>query len=1006
MATLATDIEVFINRAQQKIGTLGDTILSNDKEGICVDYDISLLQELSAAVDMFQNSCCAPDENLSYKTIHYLTEKASLSVIPIAIFDNNCLVDQTILPTGGYLEGPKGDKGDAATIDIGSVSTLPAGSNATVTNSGNSSAAEFNFGIPRGADGDDGSDGDTGWSPIFAIVADGIRKVLQLTGWTGGTGTAPTTTGLYIGASGYVVSINDAVDIRGAQGDSGLNGDNGLNGWTPVIAIISDGERRVMQVVSWMGGSGTAPTSGVYVSLGGFTTDISLAIDIRGAIGPQGEPFVINAEGLLSDRNTYDDEATGFTFLATDTGDVYIKNSPLTGDWGPPISFVGDKGWSPVLNTVISGERIVLQVSDWIGGEGTKPPAGQYISELGFTNDVSDATNIRGDRGEFFIDAQSFLSDRGSYDFEERPFAFYAWDNGKIYLKNSDTPGDWTDGFDWRGERGPDGPVGTAGENAYTYTTGNFTVPSVGGTVNVQVLNTGFMSVGQTLYIESAGYYTVTTILSANLVTLTNTGYTGNAAPTTVITLNKKVSPAGISGASPVWGAITGTITDQTDLISYLSGNYWNQAGNTLTGRKKFGSVSGAFGWDEYVNNAIVAGVGNDGKRYYGTSAAFTDTFFSVKGHGSTSATYNTQWKASNDTVLGWMRNDGLLSAFGGLSTDGIKSIAIDTTNGRILLGLNAGSGVSGIDSSYLGFESGLSASGNNNFGGGYQALYSILGDNNNGYGYRALYDVTGSSNNAFGVSAGMGMVAEGNNLFGNSSGMNSTGSNCNFMGYLSGNNNAGARCNGFGYEALNGNSGDDVVGFGLYAGKSNTRPNLFTVAAITDVFWNNVGDQGNTTLGVVRMQAAMAPDGTNQSAAASIFKIVPARGVGNAPSGDIVIQFANIQASGTTRHTLSDGLVFEANTGYIWSKTSTSENRLLSGKYVVQSGNYTHIVGDQTLEYTGTGGHTFTLHTAVGYKNTEITVINTGSGNLTVNGGTLIPGTTIKLTSNGTNWI
>jgi hypothetical protein len=60
------------------------------------------------------------------------------------------------------LKGDKGDKGDtglpgqAATVTIGTTTTLPAGSNATVTNSGTSTNAILNFGIPRGADGTSG----------------------------------------------------------------------------------------------------------------------------------------------------------------------------------------------------------------------------------------------------------------------------------------------------------------------------------------------------------------------------------------------------------------------------------------------------------------------------------------------------------------------------------------------------------------------------------------------------------------------------------------------------------------------------------------------------------------------------------------------------------------------------------------------------------------------------------------------------------------------------------
>ncbi len=61
--------------------------------------------------------------------------------------------------------GTPGADGSAATITVGSVSTLPAGSSATVTNSWTSSAAVLNFGIPEWAkwepwvDGQDWADG-------------------------------------------------------------------------------------------------------------------------------------------------------------------------------------------------------------------------------------------------------------------------------------------------------------------------------------------------------------------------------------------------------------------------------------------------------------------------------------------------------------------------------------------------------------------------------------------------------------------------------------------------------------------------------------------------------------------------------------------------------------------------------------------------------------------------------------------------------------------------------
>lgn len=62
-----------------------------------------------------------------------------------------------------------------------------------------------------------GPQGFNGWSPILAVENDGARRVLRVVDWTGGSGTEPVS-GLYIGVTGLVADIADAVDIRGPQG--------------------------------------------------------------------------------------------------------------------------------------------------------------------------------------------------------------------------------------------------------------------------------------------------------------------------------------------------------------------------------------------------------------------------------------------------------------------------------------------------------------------------------------------------------------------------------------------------------------------------------------------------------------------------------------------------------------------------------------------------------------------------------------------------------------------
>lgn len=55
-------------------------------------------------------------------------------------------------------QGAKGDQGDAATIEVGTVTTVPYGQTASVVNSGTSGAAVFDFTIPQGRPGQETTD--------------------------------------------------------------------------------------------------------------------------------------------------------------------------------------------------------------------------------------------------------------------------------------------------------------------------------------------------------------------------------------------------------------------------------------------------------------------------------------------------------------------------------------------------------------------------------------------------------------------------------------------------------------------------------------------------------------------------------------------------------------------------------------------------------------------------------------------------------------------------------
>lgn len=70
----------------------------------------------------------------------------------------------------------------------------------------------------------------------------------------------------------------------------------------------------------------------------------SVTVSTQGLTGEKGDSFNIDAQGLLADLSDYDNELVGFTFYATDTGDLYIKESNTSADWSTPIAFKGDKG--------------------------------------------------------------------------------------------------------------------------------------------------------------------------------------------------------------------------------------------------------------------------------------------------------------------------------------------------------------------------------------------------------------------------------------------------------------------------------------------------------------------------------------------------------------------------------------------------------------------------------------------------------------------------------------
>ena len=211
-----------------------------------------------------------------------------------------------------------------------------------------------------GTDGTDGTDGNDAWTPVPAFATDGARRVLKIVDWTGGEGTKPTVN-LYVGASGLTATLADAIDVRGApgtdgtngvdgtngtNGEDGLDGSDGLDSWSPILAVVTDGARRVFRVVDWVGGEGTKPTINLYVGATGLTATLADGVDVRGAAGLNGEgsgdvvgpasatanhvPLFDGTTGKLLKDGRAIGAASGGDLLDRDAGDARFQ--PLDSD--------------------------------------------------------------------------------------------------------------------------------------------------------------------------------------------------------------------------------------------------------------------------------------------------------------------------------------------------------------------------------------------------------------------------------------------------------------------------------------------------------------------------------------------------------------------------------------------------------------------------------------------------------------------------------------------------
>lgn len=136
--------------------------------------------------------------------------------------DENAAVLEFTIPRGNKGEdGTDGTDGNAATVAVGSTTTGNPGTNASVTNSGSSSAAVFNFTIPRGAQGAEGPEGP---SNPNADTLDGLNSTQFLRSDVADTKEGTTT-------FTSLATFTSDVEITGSSTKLKLADSNGYSFW-------------------------------------------------------------------------------------------------------------------------------------------------------------------------------------------------------------------------------------------------------------------------------------------------------------------------------------------------------------------------------------------------------------------------------------------------------------------------------------------------------------------------------------------------------------------------------------------------------------------------------------------------------------------------------------------------------------------------------------------------------------------------------------------------------
>jgi len=292
--------------------------------------------------------------------------------------------------------GQDGKDGTSATVAVGTTTTLPAGSSATVTNTGTSSDAVFNFGIPKG---DKGDKGDAGAGLVITGSVDTYADLPNDLGPedAGKAYFVEADGKLYVWSGTQFPAEGEGSQFEGPQGPAGQDGADGQ------AATITVGSTTTLSP----GASATVTNSGTSSAA---VFDFGIPQGATGATGPAGPANTLSIGTVEG----------GDTAAATITGTAPNQTLNLT----LPKGDQGDPGPEPEM--VRNAKGTTIELTD----------AGSNIISL---NDMYGDTEQTTYTGRNLLNAFANYKPGQSYTHRSVTFTFNA--DGSIKVKGTATGG-------------------------------------------------------------------------------------------------------------------------------------------------------------------------------------------------------------------------------------------------------------------------------------------------------------------------------------------------------------------------------------------------------------------------------------------------------------------------------------------------------------------------------------------------------------------------------------